>query len=525
MAYPTTFAEAILDPSVPIHWVLTLEKGGDTWRFADTDLTISDRHYVGALAVSGKPSQSIDPWTQRASACTATVQLHPVPDEPGDADTTRPYDLAKMTGFAFIGMQAKLGLWAEGTADTEIKVRLSGYASRPSIDENGVLTLHLEDWSTRRNRHFPQYRVELEDHPYARGDDRAKGYSILYNKAVGLPCPCSTEAALSGGASSFFLIAFGATSANTAVYKDDEAWTAYCTFLTGTSVQGKEVTWFYVSSAYPAEGATYTFWGLGPVDASGYYQGTAGALLSNPIAQLWHMAVHHGGIPHELIDEGEFARLREVYTAWASNIQIGPDDETTYFDVVEEMSGPMWCAFFVWGDRLTARMLDLKAASVLHLRENENLFGLTVNPDDESNLRTKLTVKYNWGWSFVDEELSFRESKRLDPDTSTYLANIESLLDDNGEIAIEEVVETKYFSEAATMDHHLAMSEQMHGVVRATGTAVAEREAHDLKIYDAVQITHSRYPSSGGSGCAAKRVIVTGLTWDRDRVEIEWLEA
>ena len=525
MAYPTTFAEAILDPSVPIHWVLTLEKGGDTWRFADTDLTISDRHYVGALAVSGKPSQSIDPWTQRASACTATVQLHPVADEPGDADTTRPYDLAQMTGVAFIGLQVKLGLWAEGTTETEIKVRLSGYASRPTIDANGVLTLYLEDWSTRRNRRFPKYRVELEDFPYARTDDRAKGYSILYNKAVGLPCPCSTKASLSGGTESYFLIGLGATSANTYVYADDTNYSAYCVFSSGVGIQGDVISWFYVPNAYTVDGKQLTFWGLGPVDASGYYQGTAGALLTNPIAQLWHMAVNHAGITHELIDEGEFQRLREVYTAWQSNIQIGPDDETTFFDVVEEMSGPMWCAFLVWGEQLTARMLDLRAAPVMHLRENENLFGMTVNPDDESHLRTKLTVKYNWGWSFVDEELSFRESKRLDPDTSTYLANIESLFDDNGDISVEEVVETKYFSEAATMDHHLAMSEQMHGVVRATGTMTADREAHRLKLYDAVQVTHSRYPSRDGSGCAAKKVIVTGFMWDRDRVEIEWLEA
>ena len=79
MALATTWKEALEDPHVPIHWVLTLSRSGQTYYFADADLMISDRAYLGALRVNGRPSQEIDPFTGRASACTASVTLGALP--------------------------------------------------------------------------------------------------------------------------------------------------------------------------------------------------------------------------------------------------------------------------------------------------------------------------------------------------------------------------------------------------------------------------------------------------------------
>ena len=525
MAYPTTFAAAIRDPHVPLHWVLTLERNGVTYFFADADLTISGQHYRGALKVTSKPSQSIDPYTQRAAACTATVQLSPLPNEPGEANTTRPYDLSEILDTAWCGMAARLSLWSEGTTQLEFKVRLSGYASRPTLDgDTGVLTLYLEDWSVRRNRKFPLRRIEELEHPYSRVTDRGRGVAILIGEAVGLECSCYSNAALSGGADSYFVVARGVTTTNSYVLLDSTDITGSVTFATAINAAGETWTIFTVPSATAVTSAILNFYGIGEADVNGRFAGAPGTVITNPVAQIWYLACIYAGIPARMIDEAAFLEMRALYLNWETRIQIEPETDTSFLDVVREMSEVMIAAFFVEGDVYTGRTLDFSRTSVLHLRSGSNLLRLgTIYPDDDSVLATTATIRYRWGWSSKDEEPVFTASATRDHTVSTRFANMRGLL---GDIDVElDVLECKYLISSAPAQYYLSNMELLHGERRRRGTIVGNREAHALRLYDAIEITHPRLPSRDGSGWSRERVIVTGLAWDRDEVEIEWLEA
>lgn len=509
----TTWDGALADPRVIIHWLLILTSGGGTVaRFADDDVEVSGTPYAGALEVVSAPRITADPYRASASSQGARVTILPLPDDAGAATTTRPYDLDEIYGASFLQMGAKLYRWAEGTAFSEADLLLDGLVDGAELDGDGELTLDLVDFSIKYDRKFPRYRISSENFANVYEDDQDMGYSILYGTFVRAPIPTSNTTA------DYALGAEGTISTLSQCYLDDAA---VSTEAKSAQTDGSGVAYTRISVGTAINDKNVTISGVGYVDdAEGYYGGTADAVLTHPADQLHHCSRNYAEWPQALVNAASFVALREETPGYVGAIQVLSDDRTSFFDLCAEAGKFMRAAVFVERGLLTARRLDFTRPPSLTIADEANLLDIeNIGWGEKSNLLSKLTLRYNWGWRKKRKTLDFKSSTTLDSDTYAPFAENLAFLG-----VEEEEIETKMLGDTATAETAIGAIAELYGKLRKVATVTVTREAHDLRIYDVVEITTEMMPSATGAGWTAKRFVVTGILCGLDNDTLTLLE-
>lgn len=524
----TTFRDAALDPRVPLHWLLVLSHpGGELGRFADASLEIDGRHYLPALTVTAGPTLTADPFNGTTSNSSARVTLSPVPLDHYDLARVTPRDLGELYDAPLNGANALLLLWAEGTPLSEARVKLDGYLDPPKLLENGGLQLEIVSRWTRFDTRLPRYRVDRTYNPNAHEDDSGAGFAILCGDFRRVPCPVydntgNDKAALAEG-----------TVAPTAIYRND-------TIETGdghgheSDSRGFPITYVYDDTALAQDDITATGSGYlddgteamgdGITEASGYFTGTAAALISHPADQLHYVGRRFCGWSADRIDRTALAALRQA-TPWAVGaMQALSDASTTFSAIAQDAMRILRAAVFEENGKLTARRLDFDRQPTIHLQDGVNLSGVeSVSWAAVEDKPTKLKIRYDYGWRKKRKTLDYRKSLELNaanfaPFAANYVAN------ENQDVELPEI-QTKQHADPATIENALVDLGELYDGDRKIVLAKASREAHLLSVYDTLLLTTRHYPSFDGTGCASKPFLVLGFTKvDRDNLTVQLLE-
>lgn len=529
---PITWDDAIKDPRIPIHWLLTLTSGANVFRFAESPLDVNGVHYAGALKVTGEPEQHVDPYTAQASACDARVQLIPLAEEPNNPATAYPFDLSEVYAAAFISMSCELSLWAEGTETAQIKKRLVGYVDNdPAIDENGVLTLNLSDLSMRYDVALPRNRIYEDMWPIASENDWDAGVPILLGPYVNSPIPIINVQSEDVPSLTYGIIAQGNRQTQVDSVVDGNG--VAVTFYGPSNVPDGDfpglgavttVSWAW-DSADPLKQLYAN--GLGDMDtAAGDFAGYPDQPLLHIAAQVAYVAYAYAGLPLANIDLPALYAAQNALPDYSGELQIGKGDDTTLLTVITDAARIMRGAIFFEADKLTFRLLEFEDPSVLGLVENENMSEFKVKTlGSTDKLLTKLQIHYMWGYYQTGTEgvLGTKFYRRIGftPDNYSPFADNETLL--NG-CEKSETVETRVLRSLEAAQAALARMAVPHEKPRAEYEATGDRTTHNLRLYDTVDLTARLAPSIGGAGLIGKLTVITGITWGRESNKYKLLE-
>lgn len=523
-----TWAQALADPHVKIHWVLVLlgqaEVGvpGGAYRFADAPLDIEGVHYQGALEMDTNPGVYVDPYTSESNSPNAVVSLLPLPDGGTNAAPLRPYDLEKIIRLDFLGWRARLYRWADGTAWSDAQLLLNGYIHEPELDADGVLHLTIADRILRHNCKLPRRWVTEVRWPSAYAEDYGRGQNILYGDFTRIPAP------VVHAASKYAAIADGTIGSVTSVRVDDVADAgAPATLATTTDAKGDTVSIVTLTSApgdsrIDASGTGYKD------DALGTYSGTASATLTHPADQLHHMLRTFLNVRAADIDIPSFVGVRSDLPGFTSSIQATGEYMSEFFAIKDDVASLFRIACYAELGLFRLRSLEFNRPAVMRLRENETISKTEpIRSSDRSQLITSLVIRYAWRWLKKSSVMGFARSFEMDESDNAGFDDNAHLLrgDSNTAIERQRLLESRVIQETTTAELVAARLAELHGKPRKMLKLTVTRDAgHDLRIFDVVRVWLSTYPSADGLGAQGVRYVVTGITYGLDDDKLQLLE-
>lgn len=505
----TTWREALLDPSIPIHWLLEIDAGGLTWRFADTHVIVGSHHHLGALDMIREPSLDSDPYQGETSMIVSTVALRPIPDGGPDRPLFRPHDLADTFRAEYIGLPARLYRWAYGTAESERDPIIDGNVSSAIVRQGGELEIEVADFSLRYSRlALPPYVIDTEIWPNADEDDVGRRAPIVCGTFAGLEVPKIATGGKQMIGHHIGTLTGGAIDGVSST-----------PVLTNTAdADGIE----YAEADYPAAtaGATVTANGTGALDdADGTYSGTADALLTHTADQLHWLAREIVGIPAALIDANAFVALREITISHLNTLIIGADDKVNFFQVSAVALLPYRGSVFVERGKLTARALDFDAPPVFALRDGELLIAMEeIEWQGYKDVPAGIEFKYAMKWNRKKKQYATSQVFKIAAEDYPPFAKSQAL---GGEMLRAEY---PYVRDAATIEALAANIQELHSFNRRLVKVRVGRECHGLLLYAPVTLSAAEYPSADGAGCEDKRFAVIGITYGAEESTLTLLE-
>ncbi len=521
-----TWLEALRDPHVPIHWLVALQQSPDAgqlsgpYRYADADLHISGKRWIGALEVTAPPGLEVDPYTGRSSTPNLVASISPVPDDNISATPLYPYDIEATYRRSLLSLMAKCWRWAEGTPFSEAQLLVDGYVYGVSIQEDGTLKLDIADKVLRFNRQLPRWHVSDVRFANPYGDDKDSGYPILYGAFVRVPCPVVDTTADKA------LVADTEIDDVSNVWIDDVDKGTPTTEGVETDLKG--ASYYYVTEAGIGD-KQLTASGNGYLDdADGYYTGTANALIEHPADQLHHLARTIVSIPEEFMARGSFGALRNELAGWVGAAQILAYERTDFAAVRQDSMAIMRSACFAELGLFRARHFKLTRGYVMHLKYGEGIHEVQgFDWGDKLSLYTSLQIRFAYKWIVKKKTMDYSESYTVD--TSDYYGfqrNRDILRGiSNADIDRRLVIETRAIQAKALAVKVADLLKVLHGTPRKKLTLVCDRSTHSLRMFDAVRVTLPHAPSTDGTGMTGDRYIVVGFRYGLTTNTLTLLEA
>lgn len=518
MASVTTFAEAILEPSVQFAWILGLYDGTTWYRFCSIETDGSGVHYRAGLKVDSPPTWGVNPWTGEAIAGNASVRLLPFPDEPGETNKKYPYSVDEIMNRPWYGFTAYLYRWCTATDPaTQAHLELRGPIDSARVNGRGEVELRIIDESLKYDIQFPRYTLDGRVFSQSDAADRALGLPIHYGTtegARGLRASMTggTDVLVLGEAEMYYVSAVLAalvSQAGTMYHRDSTYGTRMTTYELVGCGDG-EIRW----------------WGTGIRDnAGGYFTSVPYGPINHILQQLHHLAVIFAEVPTANIDLVSLADLYSHRIAWNGCIAIRATETRRFWSIATEIA--MLLGAFIGCERgpIVFRRQDFDRAADYNLFDGENV--LAFEPGEmtpKSELMTRLNLKYRYG--FTDTTLeTFDEDYRAsvcfrESECATFAATKAWL----GGAGQPVEIETKMINQDSVALNVATRLADLHGWPRRLPTVTVGREFHLANIYQAVNLTSPRYPSATGLGCVNKKFLVTEITADLDTNRLKLIE-
>jgi hypothetical protein len=512
-----TWAQALRDPSIPIHWLLEIDVSGLTWRFADRSVIVESTRYLGALEMSREPSLESDPYQGQTGVIASTVILKPIVDGGADRPLFRPHDLGDTYRQELIDLPTRLYRWAEGTPMSERDLVIDGHISDATIRRERDLELELADFALHYSRKIlPPYLIDVSDWATTDEDDVGRRAPVVYGTFTGLEVPNIVN-------DGTHMIGHHIGSVTGGQVEGASATPA----LTNTT-DANGVPYADLDYAVATAEKTATVNGTGVLDdADGTYSGTASALLAHTADQLHHLARNLGfdsagnpaGIPVEKIDRASFYALRQLTPSHTNALIIGASDKANYFQVAQVALKPYRASVFVEHGKLTARALNFNALASYALRDGEFLKATEeIQWRGYSQVPAGLEIKYARKWNKKRKQYENSAVFRLPAeDYAPFLIS-----EDKGAEPLR--MEYPYVNDATTVEALAQEAKELHSFCRRRIKAAVTRDCHDIRLYSIVTMTAASAPSVDGEGWTDKRLAVIGITYGVERNVLTLLE-
>lgn len=514
----TTLAEAILDRSVPFHWLILFEAQGFSARYAEADMTAAGHQWRGIVRMGTTPEVSANPYTGQGSAGAWSFSLLPERKDLLAEATNREYDWESVNGFSYSEATVTLYRWPEGCPlGDPISV---GVVDGVTMESDGSLSFEVVSITEKYDAAFPRYCITDTQTYYTattaavHEDDVGRGYPILYGNFRRLECPNVDTTYL------YALMAGHHCAGYTTAWRDDDD-SATPTLRNTTDGSGRDVCILDFSvlgvSAIVTVTATGTDGGYAD-DADGTYTGTASTLILHPCDQLRHMGRIEAEIPAARIDHGSFIYGRQRLPGYEFSTIVSTDDKTSYFQVCTDVCQFLAAAVLFERGQLRFRMLDLDAFPSLTISDAD-ILDMSLGWGDKRQTISYLRLRYEWGYVWKRKTMDYRKSVEL---TDTDRADLKANLARYGEKKLE--LETKHIYDADTADAVADRMVTLRSKLRKVVTLTVDRAAHAVNLFDVVSITTAYAPSSDGAGWADKRFVVTRIAYGLDTNTLTLLE-
>jgi len=512
----TAWNTALRDPSIAIHWLLEIDAGGLTLRYADADLVVGDAPYLGGMEVNRLPSLGFDPYQGQANAVVATVVL--APNKAGGKKLTnfRAHDIADTFRVDYVGLVARLYRWAKGTGSADRDLIIDGNVTAASVRGKTELELEVSDFTLKYSRKvLPPIVVDTDAFPDAPEDDIGRRGPIMYGTFTDIEVPCinaATEAAPK------HLIGLPIASITDGRISGELATTPTLASVAATSTTPAHATATYAALT-TQKYATISGTGIKD-DEDGTFSESSLAVMNHVSSQLHHLAHEVTGIPAAKIDVPSFTYLREKTSPRESTIVLAADDKIGFFGVAQIALMPYRGAIYHERGLLRIGTLDLDGVPVVDLRYGEMLADVDEIEwrDIVDTVPGGIEIKYARQWNEKKKEYATQKIKRV---------RIEDYVP--FEIAFnlgaEELkLEFPYITATETVNDLVAYVKDLHRFNRRRVSLRVTRGCHNVRIFDTVLVTLPDAPSDEGAGWTDKKFAVIGIAYGAEESTLTLLE-
>jgi hypothetical protein len=519
MAAPT-LDDAILDPSIPMHWMLEIMvEETVVFRCASATVDAGGHCWPGLLTMTRRPHLRVNPYEARGEVCSCSVRLAPMTGElSASVEALRPCDLSALHNRQFSDFRARLWRWVEGSAwpPEASQLLIDGYLSGGKIEPNAALSVDVVDATHRLDREFPIFKLDKRRFPNAHADDLGDGPNYLFGTFRVVPAPVTHVG------SYYCHGAAGALATVSNAYLDDGAGG-----ITGESIAattdalGDSYTRLALGSNNP-EDKHVTFSGTGYLDdAGGTYQGTPGALLTHPAAQLYYWSYVFCGIPYAKINRQAILNLRTALPGWVTALQVLGSEKTSWSAKCQEIAQLYRGAWYEERGLITTRNLDFNRPPTVVLVEGRNLLEWgPVDPPSEDMIPAEVRISADWGWK------GKKKNRRLDW-RDVFVADGATIPEfgaAKARFARPVEIQCKSLADNTTGGLALALQVELRRKPRRGVQCKTDRSTHRTLIFDTADVTAHAYPSLDGEGCAGKRWAVEGIEYGLNGNMLELLE-
>jgi len=506
----TTWASALLDPTVSIHWLLEIEAGGEVLRYADADLNVGAHPYRGALGMVSEPTLRSDPYVGETGAVSCQVELQPLMDGGPDRPLFRAHDIGDTYRVEFIGLVARVYRWAAGSAESERNLIIDGHITDANVSRESILSLGISDFSVfYSTKILPPILIDLATFPDASEDDIGRRLPLVYGAFGGLEVPQIASTGDKHG--------IGHHIGSIDNGRVDE--TNNTPALTNTALSSG-VEYAELDFSISTDGLTAVVGGTGVLDDdAGTYTGTPDALLAHTADQLHHLAREIVGIPREKIDAFSFVALRAKTASLVNTIIVDADESVNFFKVASVALAPYRGTVCAEHGQLVARLLDFNAPPAAALVEGENASVVDrAEWPGFKNVPAGLELEYGKQWD--RKRKKFRKMLVLSIEPADYTPFAVAM----SRGATKLRVSYPYILDPTTAEALVAGIKELYAKNRRRLSVIVSRECHDLLLYETVSLTWADAPSANGEGWVEKIFAVVGIAYGTDESTLQLLE-
>jgi len=511
-----TFEEALLDPRIPLRWLLWLspDSGTTAYRFAEGAQTTGTTRWAGALRMDTPPSLDYDPFTGAVSVGNTQVTLLPQAQDVFAANPVYPKDLDAMANKDWPGWQAKLFLWAEGTAESEAKIRIDGRVRKPKINPDRSISMTVIDKSLLFDLKLPVAYFDERNPAYGNcdKDEKGLGFALLYGP---LQDRC-VRFNLNDSTPDYVNIAHGAMYAVDRIAAGDVEQTFTASQYTDPV---HSIPCTVAEIATLGDGVVMAFGAGQKDDAAGSITGYPNSYIGHLIQQLHHAMLFPCGISATEVDGASVAALVAALGTFDGAIKVRCDETTTLGKVREEVGRVSRSFIGIERGKIVMRLLDFNAAPVLDLFDGGALREIkSIKWVDEEELATKILFKANYAWSGSDKKYDYRNVYEY---SDANCAALRTML--GFDLPMFEFATKMLVSETACMNSS-ALIAALRTKYRRIIECVVNRTGHALKMCDVVHLSTPLGNSSLGGGWSALHAAVIGITPGTDTLTLKLLE-